>query len=404
MNIAFIDTNLDSASWTAGPIYLKNLAHAIRRADATVGLFTLPMAGSEGARARAESIAANGVIYHTPPARWRPDWAVAWAQRRLGRDSLPLEWTLQRAGIDVLFGFPAVQRIGSIPTLGWLNDFQHVYLPGMFSPAERSDRDRMLLTAARETDRLVAMSEAVRQDLLAFAPSHAYKARVLKPVAEVPEAIYDRDPIIVARRYHLPDKFVYVPNQFWMHKNHETLFRAVKLLKERGLDVRVVCTGHTFDNRNPQYFAELSEKLSLWDLRSHVVYLGLIDHDDALALMRQSVCVLNPSLFEGWGYSAEEARSVGKRTLLSDIPAHREQSPPKGAFFDPHDCTELADKLEEIWKDCEPGPDNELEARARAAADERMRSYGAGFLRIAREAIDVTGKAKRLASNDHVPS
>jgi glycosyltransferase involved in cell wall biosynthesis len=165
-----------------------------------------------------------------------------------------------------------------------------------------------------------------------------------------------------------------------------------------------VCTGHTFDNRNPRYFAELSEKLSLWDLRSHVLYLGLIDHDDALALMRQSLCVLNPSLFEGWGYSAEEARSVGKRTLLSDIPAHREQSPPKGAFFDPHDCTELADKLEEIWKDCEPGPDNELEARARAAADERMRCYGAGFLRIAREAIDVTGKAKRLASNDHVPS
>jgi glycosyltransferase involved in cell wall biosynthesis len=262
----------------------------------------------------------------------------------------------------------------------------------MFSPAERSDRNRILLETARDTDRLLAMSEALHQDLLAFAPAYANKARVLKPVAEVPPSIYDRDPAGVVQRYHLPYKFVYVPNQFWMHKNHETLLRAVKRLMERGVDVCVVCSGHTFDNRHPQYFAELTEKLSRWNLRNHVLYLGLIDHDDALALMRQSVCVLNPSLFEGWGYSAEEARSVGKRTLLSDIPAHREQSPPKGAFFNPHDYTELADKLEEIWQECEPGPDRELEACARGGSDERMRTYGAGFLRIAREAIESSGR------------
>jgi glycosyltransferase involved in cell wall biosynthesis len=184
---------------------------------------------------------------------------------------------------------------------------------------------------------------------------------------------------------------VYVPNQFWMHKNHETLFRAVKILVERGVDVRVVCSGNSSDHRNLEYFATIAEKLSLWDLREHVVYLGLIDHDDALALMRQTVCVLNASAFEGWGYSAEEARSVGKQALLSDIPTHREQSPPKAAFFQPYDAGELAEKLEAIWVQSEPGPDRELEARARCTSDERMRAYGAGFLAIATEAIHRRG-------------
>jgi glycosyltransferase involved in cell wall biosynthesis len=382
VNIAFTDTNLDVGGWTAGPIYLKNLLHAVRRADPTVGLFTLPMSDREGAALRARSIGADDVIWHEPPARWRREWALAWAARRFGQTTLPLERTLRRAGIDVVFTFPFVHQFGSIPTLGWLLDFQHVHLPTMFTPPERSRRDQSLRNAAQMADGLVVMSEAILRDFRAFAPSYAHKARVLNPAAPVPESIYACD-----QHYHLPEKFLYVPNQFWMHKNHETVFRAVKILVERGVDVRVVCSGSSSDHRHPEYFANLAEKLSVWNLRSHVLYLGLIDHDDALALMRQSVCVVNPSLFEGWGYAAEEARSVGKRTLLSDIPSHHEQNPPKGTFFNPHDCTELADKLEEIWQECEPGPDRELEATARAGSNERMRAYGAGFLDIAREVL-----------------
>jgi glycosyltransferase involved in cell wall biosynthesis len=388
MKIAFTDTNLESGNWTAGPIYLRNLMHAVRCADASVGLYTLPMSGGEGAAAWARSIGADGVIWHQPPPRWRRDWAVAWAARRLQRDTLPLEWTLRRAGIDVVFSFPLLHHFGSVPTLGWLPDLQHVHLPELFCAAERRRRDEMLRTAAEVTCRLIAMSEALVQDFLAFAPGYAHKIRVLRPVAPVPASVYERDPALVARRYHLPDKFVYMPNQFWMHKNHETLLRAVKILVERNMDVCVVCSGSSFDHRNPEYFAKLAEKMSLWNLRNHILYLGLIDHDDALALMRQSVCLLNPSLFEGWGYSAEEARSVGKRALLSDIPAHREQNPPKGTFFDPHDSSDLADKLEAIWQECDAGSDLDLEARARATSDERIRAYGAAFLRIATDAMD----------------
>jgi glycosyltransferase involved in cell wall biosynthesis len=293
----------------------------------------------------------------------------------------------------VVFSFPSVHRFGSMPTVGWLPDFQHVHLPDLFRASERIDRDNLVRDAAELTDGLVVMSEAILQDFLVFAPAYAHKAHVLKPVAPVPTSVYERDPSSVAHRYHLPEKFVYVPNQFWMHKNHETLFRAVKILVGRGVNVSVACSGNSFDNRNPEYFAKLAERLSLWGLRDQLFYLGLIDHDDTLALMRQSICVLNPSLFEGWGYSVEEARSVGKRTLLSDIPAHREQTPPRAAFFSPYDCGELADKLEAIWRESDPGPDHDLEECARATADERLRAYGAGFLRIATEVIENKRKA-----------
>jgi hypothetical protein len=91
MNIAFTDNNLVSSSWTAGPIYLRNLLQAVRCADSSVGLFTLPLSGGEGADESARGIGADGVIWHEPPPRWRRDWALAWAARQFHRDTLPLE-------------------------------------------------------------------------------------------------------------------------------------------------------------------------------------------------------------------------------------------------------------------------------------------------------------------------
>ena len=65
--------------------------------------------------------------------------------------------------------------------------------------------------------------------------------------------------------------------------------------------------------------------------------LGVVPYRDMLGLMRHAVAVINPSLFEGWSTSVEEAKSMGKAVVLSDIPVHREQAPGRGLFFDPRD-------------------------------------------------------------------
>ena len=59
--------------------------------------------------------------------------------------------------------------------------------------------------------------------------------------------------------------------------------------------------------------------------------------------------MINPSLFEGWSTSVEEAKSLDKRILLSNIPVHREQAPARGIYFDPQDAADLAFKLKQVW-------------------------------------------------------
>jgi glycosyltransferase involved in cell wall biosynthesis len=180
---------------------------------------------------------------------------------------------------------------------------------------------------------------------------------------------------------------VYVPNQFWVHKNHLRLLEAIALLKQQGVSITAVCTGSPTDYRSPDHFAHVWQSISRMNIHDNIVYLGLVPAEDVLALIRQSVCVVNPSLFEGWGYSVEEARSVGKRVLISDLPVHREHHAPQATYFDPHDADDLADKLAHIWIEAPGGPDYLLEQQARTGNMPRMQAYGSAFLDVVREAV-----------------
>jgi len=299
-----------------------------------------------------------------------------------------MEGMLKEHGINVVFGQHLVDEYCHIATLAWLYDFQHIRLPSMFSDEERLKRDRVFDQCARSATRIIVDTESSRKDFASFAPRYVGKVRVLSPISYIPDSVYDSELDSLLKMYHLPEKFVYLPNQFWKHKNHEIVFRAVKGLKDRGIRISVVCTGNPVDYRHLTHFADLFEKLSRWNIREEVLYLGFVPHDHVLMLMRQSLCVMNPSLFEGWGITVDEARSLGKRVLLSDIPAHREQSPAKAAFFDPQDCDDLLEKLGQIWRDVRPGPDVELEAEARRELPERLSAYAEAFTAVAREAVE----------------
>ena len=297
-------------------------------------------------------------------------------------------WVLRNHRIDVIFGVWIQYTYDKMPTLSWIPDFQHVHLPEMFSSKERLQRDQAFLRTAKLSTRIVLMSKAVKKDFQAFTPMYAHKARVLKTASYIPASVYEADPKLIIDKYHLPEKFIHLPNQFWKHKNHELVFQALKILKDGGSRIFVACCGYQGDYRHPSYFSDLLQKVSRWGIRDQIAFLGLLPRDHTLQLMRQSVCVLNPSLFEGFGLTVDEARSIGKRVLISDIPAHREQNPPEAVFFDPRDCEDLARKLEKIWYDTPPGPDMKLESEARQSLPERIRLCAESFMSVVQEVIN----------------
>jgi hypothetical protein len=96
-----------------------------------------------------------------------------------------------------------------------------------------------------------------------------------------------------------------------------------------------------------------------------VRFLGLLDRSTQIQIMRTSAAVVQASFFEGWSALIEDARALGKRIFVSDIPVHREQNPDDAMYFDPDNAEELADLIEGEWPHLAPGLDPGRERRAR---------------------------------------
>jgi len=162
---------------------------------------------------------------------------------------------------------------------------------------------------------------------------------------------------------------------------------ALTLLKPRFPEIVVACTGSTFEFHKPGFFSKLIKLVRQRGLEQNFRYLGVVPHEQIYPFMRQSLAVLQPSLFEGWSTTVEEAKSLGKSVLLSALPVHLEQDPPGGVYFDPHDPQALASCLIAAWREKSPGPDLLLEDQARQRLPLRTRLFGQEFMRIASEVI-----------------
>jgi len=384
LRVAFADTG--GPLWTGGLTYQRNLLEAIRQYAPQVEVYLLT---EQNLDIDVGNASCKVITYPTANSRFSE--LISNVTRWLSGYDFLLWRTLRAVpdgGVDLLF--PGRFTVGrQTALLGWIPDFQHIHLPEMYTQTQVIALDKKYKQWIRRSTLVILSSRDAEKDFRQFAPEFVYKVRVVNFVAHVPALLYETDPETVVLRYNLPKKFFYMPNQFWKHKNHVIVLEALKLLRDRGVRPFVVFTGNPVDSRHPTYFAELMEKISLWGLREQVAFLGLVPHGDVYLLIRQSICVLNPSLFEGWSTTVEEAKSVGKRVLLSNLAVHREQDPPTAVYFDPHDAEDLANKLGDTWTTVPPGPDIDLELGARETLPARMRNYAETFVSIAREAVDM---------------
>jgi glycosyltransferase involved in cell wall biosynthesis len=270
----------------------------------------------------------------------------------VGRDIL-LERLLAKYKIEVLSHSGALGRNASIPSISWIPDFQHCHLPEFFTEKEIASRNRQYEKLCRNSTRVLLSSFDAQKDLKAIFPECFSKSEVLQFVAAVNQ---ENVPTLkeLQVKYQFSDDYFLVPNQFWAHKNHRVLLEALNLLKNSGRELQILATGNSHDHRQPAFFSELMSYAKASDIESNFRVLGVIPKRDLDGLMKYALALINPSLFEGWNTTVEEAKTLGKCIILSDIAVHREQDPPNGIFFPPQDATALAKTM---WQLAENGQD-----------------------------------------------
>ena len=327
--------------WIGGVNYLRNLFSAIQALPNRT-ITPILLASSHADVADFKALAE---IIRTPLLnRYSPHW---WASQVFvkvfpRRDYL-LYWLLRNHRINLLSHFGRLWRGCSIPTIGWIPDFQHVHLPEFFTAHECAARDAQFGSIISNSDALIVSSRDGLDDLHRFDSKHKTPAHILRFVSCLsPNLLELPSQADLAKRYNLDRPWFHIPNQFWAHKNHKIVLDALHWIKRQHTCPLVIATGSTKDYRNPEYFPSLMKTIRDYGLLDDFRALGVLPYTDVIALMRHAVAIINPSLCEGWSTSVEECKAMGKKVILSDIAVHREQSPERGQYFKPNDSRQLA--------------------------------------------------------------
>ncbi|MCP1732614.1 hypothetical protein ABIF38_005075 [Bradyrhizobium japonicum] len=237
------------------------------------------------------------------------------------------------------------------PTIAWIPDLQHRTLPHLFPRAARWRREfgfRMQIASGRT---IMLSSESALLDFKTYYPRVKNRVAVVRFAVRPPTAFLSTNPSEVVEAYGLPANYLYLPNQFYRHKNHQLVVEALTILKRRGVDVVICASGSPEDRREPGYYNLINSEIGKRGLGAHFRHVGVIPLSHVYALLRASTALLNPSRFEGWSTTVEEAKSFGVPMVLSDIAVHREQTEGSARYFGVDDPVALADHIAQISRE-----------------------------------------------------
>lgn len=270
-------------------------------------------------------------------------------------NSMYLVGYIYRHKIDYWYGLSLnlVERLIVRKAILWIADFQYLHLPQYFSDFELKMRDGSAKYIAKQKNVLVLSSKDAKKDFMKQYKEHNCKCMVVHFTSNIEDevlAITEREEVETLKKYNLyQQKYIYIPNQFWQHKNHIVVLEMIEQYIAQELeDVCFVFTGQMNDYRNKEYTEKLKKYFAGESIANITKNLGFLERKEQLIIMKNAAFLIQPSLFEGWGTVLEDAKVLDKRVILSDLPVHEEQKYEKCSLFKPTDANDLLDKVKRL--------------------------------------------------------
>jgi glycosyltransferase involved in cell wall biosynthesis len=150
----------------------------------------------------------------------------------------------------------------------------------------------------------------------------------------------------VRAKHGLEPPFALYPAAAWPHKNHIRLLEAIAHLRdERGITVRLVCTGSIADDFWLYHWPKIEQRRQQLNLGGQVKFLGFVPESEMRAIYRLAQFLVLPSLFEADSCPIHEAWSDGLPVASSNATALPDQVHDAGLLFDPKDVADIADAI-----------------------------------------------------------
>jgi glycosyltransferase involved in cell wall biosynthesis len=300
--------------------------------------------------------------------------------RRTAAEQVLLPVAARRAGVSVLHALQSVAPVWvpGVASVVTIHDLIYRHHPDSH-PGMLAHGMRVLVPlAARRARRIVAISAAVRDDLVDELGVDPNKIDVVHHGPGLP---LDPDPPSadeLRSRFGLGDgPLVLSPSAQRTHKNVERLLEALSRLDGLEPAPTLVVPGYAGPLREP-----LERRAGELGLDGRVVFCGWVPDRQLDGLYRAATCLVFPSVAEGFGLPVVEAMRRGLPVACSDRTSLPEIADGAALLFDPEDVGAIARAARTLLTDramrdklAQRGRERAKQFSWRTAAENTLRTY-----------------------------
>ena len=265
---------------------------------------------------------------------------------------------LRRDGIELYHGLSNELPLGISGTgcrsVVTIHDLIFVHCPEYYHPIDRLIYNYKFGRACREADRVVAVSEFTKREVMRYYGVAEEKIDVVyqgcDPAFGAPIARGTLDD--VRRRYSLPPRFVLYVGSIERRKNLMLVAQAAAVAAKRarggGVPVPVVAVG-----RHTPYEDEIRACLHKEGIAGAFRFVHGVPFADLPSFYRLATAFVYPSRIEGFGIPMLEAITSGVPAIGCTGSCLEEAGGPDSLYVDPDDAPAMADAIETA---CADGP------------------------------------------------
>ena len=260
-----------------------------------------------------------------------------------------IETILQDDNIDLIyFLYPSnlslsIINIPYIFTLFDLEHLQNTQFPEVANNRVFEKRENLYSKSLKKAYRIVVDSNFNKELVSNKYNLEISRVEVLKYLPNI-RVIKSDENIDVKNKYNLKNDYIFYPAQFWAHKNHIYILKAIKILRDKkNIDVDVIFSGS--DKGNLSYVMKFAKAIKVDDL---IHYIGFVPNEEIPSLYKQSLALVMPTYLGPTNIPPLEAFAYQTPVCYSDMPSFREQVGDAAFFMDlknPNSLAEILDLL-----------------------------------------------------------
>lgn len=272
----------------------------------------------------------------TPPQNSiRPLWRSWSLSKQLTADHLDVYHGLSHE-------LPFSIRKTGIKTVVTIHDLIFLRFPQYYSRIDVEIYRRKFRFACLNADRIIAISEQTKRDIVHFFKIDPDKISVIYQSCD--PLFGERMPAerlqYIGNRYALPKKYLLSVGTIETRKN---LLLALKALHKLPTEWNLVAIG-----RKTPYFKELHAFIQKAGLQNRVLFLENVDFNDLPGIYQQAEMLVYPSRFEGFGIPVIEALQSQIPVIAATGSCLEEAGGQHSAYINPDDINSLLSAIEQI--------------------------------------------------------